>query len=71
MGGQITAISSGEACCQQSLDFMQLGRSIIVSPKQRASDQHTCLVPGAGTAWVNAFSVVMYMKANLESSKLI
>ena len=70
MGGQITAISSGEAFCQQSLDSMQLGRMIIVSLEECASGQHTCLKHGAGTAWLNAFSVVMYRKASLKSSML-
>ena len=37
MGGQITAISSGEAFCQQSLDSMQAGRRIIVSLEESAS----------------------------------
>ena len=71
MGGQITAISSGEARCQQTPDSMRLGRSVVVSLEERASGQHTCLLHGAGTAWVNAFSVVMYRKAILESSTLI
>ena len=71
MGGQVTAISSGEACCQQSLDFIRLGRSMCVSFQQNSSGQHTHLVHGAGTACVNAFSVVMYKNTFLESSMLI
>ena len=70
MGGQITAISSGEAFCQQFLDSMQPGRRIIVSLGKCASRQHTCLVHGAATAWLNAFRVVMYRKASLKSSML-